>query len=38
MREKLFYHGDILTMEAKLREEAVLIRDGKIAMISRNLE
>lgn len=33
MREKLFYHGDILTMEAKLREEAVLIRDGKIVFV-----
>lgn len=33
MSEKLFFNGDILTMEAKLKEEAVLIKDGKITFV-----
>ncbi len=38
MTKKLFYNGDILTLEDELYAEAVLIQDGKIAKVGKKDE
>ena len=38
MTKKLFYNGDIITLEDELCAEAVLIQDGKIAKVGKKDE
>ena len=35
MTKKLFYNGDILTLEDELYAEAVLVEDGKIKALEK---
>ena len=38
MTKKLFYNGDILTLEDELYAEAVLVEDGKIKAVGKKEE
>ena len=38
MTKKLFYNGDILTLEDELYAEAVLVEDGKIKAVGKKDE
>ena len=38
MTKKLFYNGDIITLEDELYAEAVLVQDGKIAKVGKKDE
>lgn len=38
MTKKLFYNGDILTLEDELYVEAVLVEDGKIKAVGKKDE
>ena len=35
MTKKLFYNGDIITLEDELYAEALLVQDGKIAKVGK---
>ncbi len=38
MTKKLFYNGDIITLEDELYAEAILVQDGKIAKVGKKDE